>query len=275
VLEKAVEKAPQDLDLQARLARTYAQNSARDKAVAAFEALIPKLAADKQLGAKVELMELEIESQPEKARKVLETVDPATLDAEHAQKVIDLCLQAKDWDRGLDACKKGFELGLFPHFQMGMFHEKKENYIEAFRCYNRDRGGLEKDDPEAQMRKMQREMRRRTPNLRKPEKSPEEAEPENGEEARTRLLQKLGPNFLISRHLGQIFEALTAAEEKTVKDALEKLSSDESRERDSGYDAIRKIGPRATPRLQPLLESSEAEVKSRVRQLLTEWAEPR
>lgn len=273
VLEKAVEKSPQDLELQTRLARTYGTSAARDKAVTAYEALIPKLADDKQVAAKVELVQLLVENQPEKARAVLGTIDPSTLTGEHVQKVIDLCQQAKDWDRGLAACKKAFELGQTPHFQTGWFHEQKENYIEALRCYNRDRAGGSGDDPEARMRREMNKGRRMKPGRAAP--APEDADPDNGEDARKKLLQKLGPDYLISRFLQQRFEPLSADQDKAVKAAVEKLASDESRERDAGFDALKKIGPRATPLLRSLLESSEPEVKGRVRQLFAEWAEPR
>lgn len=274
-LEKAAEKLPEDVELRLRLARVYAQGASRDKAIAAFETALPKLPAARQLAAKVEMMELLVARAPEKVREVLATVDAAALTSDHAQRVVELCLQAKDWDRGIAACAKAFELGLQPNLQMGIFQEKKENYIEAIRYYNRDRASADKNDPEAQMRKMQREARVRVRNPRGGAKDPEEGEPETGEAARTRLLKKLGADYLLNRFLAQKFAPLSEADEKSLKAALEKLSSDESRERDAGYDEIKKAGSKAAPLLRPLLQSSEPELQARVRQLLVEWSEPR
>ena len=118
-------------------------------------------------------------------------------------------------------------------------------------------------------------MRRQMARGGKAQPAPEEADPQTGEEARARLLKKLGPDYLISRFLTKTFDPLGPDKEKAVKAAVEKLSSDESRERDAGFAELKKIGPNATPLLRPLLEGSEPEVKSRVRQLLSEWAEPR
>jgi len=275
VLEKAVEKSSADLDLQVRLARTYGQSGRKDKAVPAFDAVIEKLSGDKQLSAKVELMELVIQTQPEKARAVLATIDPAAATRDHALQVIELCNKTQQWDKGLEVCRKAVELGLAPHFRMGLFHEKKENYIEALRCYNKDRAEGAGDDPRTQVRKMEAQARRQMRNNGKPQPETEDADPETGEEARAKLLKKLGPDYLISRFLTKRFDPLPPDREKAVKAAVEKLASDESRERDAGFAELKKIGPNATPLLRSLLEGTEPEVKSRVRQLFSEWAEPR
>lgn len=271
VLEKAAAKLPDDLDLASRLASTYAQAGSRDRAVTVLEALIPRLKGEKQVGAKVDLLEVVAKGDPDKARKVLASLDMTALSGDHAQKVIDLCGELKDWDRGLEACRRAAALGLAPHLQMGLFYEKKEDYFEALRCYNRDRAEMAKNDPEGQMRKMQQQMRARRARAENPEEKP----PESGEEARTRLLKKLGPDYLVAKFLQQKFEELPEPDEKSVKNAVERLSSDDSRERDQAYDALKKIGPRATPLLRPLLEGTEPEVKARVHQLLAEWAEPK
>ena len=275
VLEKAVEKSPADLDLQVRLARTYGQSGPKDKAVAAFDAVIEKLSGDKQLSAKVELMELVVQTQPDKAKAVLATIDPAATTRDHALQVIEICNKAQQWDKGLEVCRKAVELGLAPHFRMGWFHEKKENYIEALRCYNKDRAEGAGDDPRAQVRRMEAQARRQMRNNGKPQPEAEDADPETGEDARTKLLKKLGPDYLISRFLTKRFDPLPPDGEKAVKAAVEKLASDESRERDAGFAELKKIGPNATPLLRSLLEGTEPEVKSRVRQLFSEWAEPR
>ena len=103
----------------------------------------------------------------------------------------------------------------------------------------------------------------------------ENREPVNGEEARARLFKKLGPDWLVKRFVDQKFEALGADDEKKVKGLVEKLASDDVADRDAGFEDLRKFGARAAPLLMPLLKSGDEEVKTRVRQLLSEWAEPK
>lgn len=275
VLEKAVEKSPADVDLEIRLARTYGQHGSKEKAIAAFDQVIGKTSGEKQLAAKVELMELVLPTQPDKARAVLATIEPASLTAGVAAQIIEICNKAEQWEKGLDMCRKALELGIKPNFRMGWFYEKRENYVEALRCYNRDRAEGSSADLSARMRQMEIQARRQMQNKGKAPQDPEDAEPASGEEARARLLKKLGPDYLISHFLSQRFEPLASDRAKEAKSAFEKLSSDESRERDAGVAELKKIGPNAAPLLRSLLEGAEPEVKSRVRQLFSEWAEPR
>ena len=123
---------------------------------------------------------------------------------------------------------------------------------------------------------MERDMRRRAQRAERGKSGKEEEEePENGEEARARLLKKLGPDYLVTRLLDQKPEPLDPAQERKAKAALEKLSSEAIDDRDTGFSELKAIGPRAAPLLKPLLQSADEEVKNRIKQLLSEWAEPR
>jgi thioredoxin-like negative regulator of GroEL len=277
VLERAWMKAGQDREVLLKIARSYARHGARENAARAFEELIPRLGPEEANEARLELGEVHLKrGQPEKAREALGSIPLESLKEESLPRLIDLCAQAKDYDRGLEACKRAYALGLKPHFQTGTFYEKKQDYYEALRYYNRDRVEPSSGGPEAEARKMERDMRRRAQRAERGKSGKEEEEePENGEEARARLLKKLGPDYLVTRLLDQKPEPLDPAQERKAKAALEKLSSEAIDDRDTGFSELKAIGPRAAPLLKPLLQSADEEVKNRIKQLLSEWAEPR
>ncbi|HXX94372.1 MAG TPA: hypothetical protein VEN81_12120, partial [Planctomycetota bacterium] len=273
-LERAHALAPKDLEIFERLAHKYLEGGPAGKAKAAVAELLPQVPADRRAGLQMELAQYFLGHQePAKAQETLSAISLPNLDGPSAIRCAELLGQARDWDRAIAACRRAYETGLKPHFQMGRCFEMKKEFYEAFRYYNRDRlegSSSGPPDPESEVVVVKRQMRGAVPHP-----TPVEPDPTTGQEARDRLLKELGSDWLLKRFLDQPFAPLGGEEERRLKAALEKLSSDAVDDRDSGVEALRSLGPQATPLLRPLLKSTDEEVKTRVRQLLQEWSEPR
>lgn len=273
-LEKAHALAPKDAGILRRLAKAAADAGTLEKARAAYEALFPELEGEARSEARLELAEAYLQRKDAaKAREVLAKVDLAALRQGTVLRAVSALGEAQDGDRGIEACRRAYELGLRPHFQMGRFLEKKKDYVEALRYYNRDRS-----EPSSApgLQDLERVMRRQILRVQRGEgQKQEEEEPVDGGEARERLLGKLGPDYLLTRFLEQKLDPLPPAEEKRVRAMVERLSSEGIDERDAGLEELRKYGAKAAPFLKHFLKSGDEEVKTRVKQLLLEWAEPK
>ncbi|HLF91961.1 MAG TPA: hypothetical protein VJB14_00735, partial [Planctomycetota bacterium] len=268
VLEKAREKAPEDPELLERLARKYAEAGPPEKAAAAFADILPRIPAERRPALQMELAKLFLSRKDSAGAKgVLGKVDPKALDGESALHLAELWGRAEEWDRAIGACRRAFELGKRPNFEMGRFHEKKQDPYEALRYYNRDRAEGSTERSEREMNKLERSFRS--------DRNSDEEEPTTGEAARARLLKKLGSDWLVKRFLERKHDPPAAEEAAKAKGSIAKLESDGVDDRDAGVGELRKIGPRAASLLIPLLKSGDEEVKTRVRQLFLEWAEPK
>ena len=95
------------------------------------------------------------------------------------------------------------------------------------------------------------------------------------EKMREELARKAGPDYFINRLLASDLPRLSEPEQGSVADSFRMLSSDNPSERDAACQRLRKIGPGSAPFLKKGLESSDGEVRSRVRALFDDWAEPR
>lgn len=270
-LEKARDRAPGDLELQERLVRKYAEAGLSEKAHAAMVDLVPRLPAERRPSLQIEVARTFTANQDAaRVRQVLDRMDPASLDGGSALACAELYAQIKETDRALVACRRAVQAGLKPHFLMGRLLEEKKDYVEAIRCYNRDRAEGSAESGQDVGRRAIRTMKVPTPGA-----VPDDKEPTNGEEARERLLRKLGPEWLLKAHLAREFPPLGAEDAGKVKAAIDRLSSDAVEDRDAAAEELKAFGPRATPLLTPLLKSADEEVKTRVKQLLLGWAEPK
>jgi tetratricopeptide (TPR) repeat protein len=273
VLEKARTLAPDDLELAKRLAQSYRQTSNHEKAVSVYGEIIPKLEGPERVTTILELASVHLSSGfKEDARKTLGEINAEKLSRQDlALRMARLCKTAEGWDLGIKACKRAFDLEAKPNFLMGRFLEKKEDFYEAIRYYNRAISvgstdmayGMESIDVvEAPVPVPPGG---KTPNR----------EPRNAKEAKEWLLKKVGEDFLLERHLKRKFKPLSEKEERDAKRAIKNLSSDMIDEREEACETLKEIGQKATPLLKPLLDSDDAEIKTRVRGLMAAWAEPK
>jgi len=271
VLEKAREKAPEDADILERLAKAYTQNSAHEAAAKTYRELLKRVKGPQQVEVRLKLANsLREGGDAPAARGELAEIDLKALkNGTQIERVADACGEAEDWDRALAACRRACEVGRKPHFRMGRFLEKKGDFLEAIRYYNRDIA--EPASRKSMAERMREELEEQVQGNERKEDQP----PRNAREARERLLKKLGPDYLTKRFLERTFEPLPPAAEEGVKAASRRLASDSVTEREEAYEALRKAGPNAAPLLRPLLNSSDGEVQNRVKQLFAEWAEPR
>lgn len=269
-LEEAYEKAPEDRDLLEDLAASHSIVGSHARAAECYAKLAAGAEGKELRGVRLQLADARISAgQIPGALEALEAVRPEDLDeGTDAEWMADLYKRAKAWDRALAACRRAYALGRRPHFLMGWILEQKGRLYEALRYYNRD---IEEPSTEsAAVPGVVEPQVQQDPDTPQPER-----DPLNGEEARERLLKRQGRDWLIREFLAGEFEPMTAGEERAAKATLRRLGSDSIVERDEALDDLAKLGPKAAPLLKPFLNSPDGEVKTRVRQLLGEWAEPR
>jgi tetratricopeptide (TPR) repeat protein len=287
-LARALELSPKDVEVLALMADVAGRRQQHAKSVEALEKMLPHLATPvttpegTHTAENIRLRLAQAHSalgDPAKAKAALGLIDLKAPGAksELAMSVGELYGTLKEPDLAIVAYLRARDLGAKPNLQLGRLHEKKEDWYEALRWYNRDilegsgsgaggggqtieGAGFEMDEDEEAPA---------------PGKKPGEEEPKNGKEARERLLAKVSEDFFINRHLGQKFEALGAEEAKSLKGSIEKLGSHDLADRDAATAAIRKAGPKASPLLAEPSKSADPEIRGRARKLLMEWAEPR
>ncbi len=271
-LEKAREKAPDDAGILERLAEAWVNRDQQAKAAEAYEDLLRKIEGPRQAEVRLKLARSRrLAGDTMKARAALGEIDlKALVNGATAEQLAEACAEVEDWDRGLAACRRAYELGRKPHFRMGQIFEKKGDFMQAILYYNRDIA--EPQTRKSLAQQMEEEMRRQVGETEDPD---EKREPRNGKEARERLLGRLGPDYLLNHFLKRTFDPLPPGEEAGVKAAARRLSSDSIVDREEAYETLRKAGPNAAPLLRHLLDSTDEEVRGRARRLFTEWAEPR
>jgi tetratricopeptide (TPR) repeat protein len=95
------------------------------------------------------------------------------------------------------------------------------------------------------------------------------------EQARLEILEKLGPDFFIDRLVSKHAGAVTADDDAQIAKLLARLERGTAEERMAAREALLKLDPRVAPALKKGLESKDDWAKIIVREILTEWAEPR
>jgi hypothetical protein len=281
VLEAARALAPKDVAVVWMTAEAAQRRGENDRAIAAYEAAASMIESSVDVNgrrvtrASALLALARLHGSPEKVKEALAKIDlkAADADADVAEDVGDEYAKRDEWDAAIAAWLRAKELGRRPYFKLGRAHEKKGDRYEALRWYNRDialGSSRELDEPPAP------QVAEPVPvEPGDPAKPPPEREPVNGKEARERLIKKHGTDWLIDKFLEGKFEPLTADEQSRVARAVEHFRSEELGERESAEAEVRKIGVRAGPSLRDLLRAGDEEVKTRVRAILSEWAEPR
>ncbi|MBI2931386.1 MAG: hypothetical protein HYY16_07020 [Planctomycetes bacterium] len=191
-------------------------------------------------------------------RRVLDRIDLSNRDVNgsHALQIAKLFVKVADYNHAIAATLRARELGRRPNFQLGRLCELEKKYYEAIRWYNRDIAEGSEDGIFAPP-------------------TAGETGPGNGAEAREQLLQKLPPDFLIEHFASLELDPLTEEERRRVVDAVARFESSDLADRDAAEADLRSIGFRATPYLREALKANDAEVRARLRALLSEWAEPK
>ncbi len=91
---------------------------------------------------------------------------------------------------------------------------------------------------------------------------------------RKKLMAALGEEYFLKKLLEAKHEPLAVDEEKKARDAFAALSSDDLGARDEAEETLLKAGRRVTPIIKAGLDSTDSDLKERVRRILAKLAEP-
>jgi hypothetical protein len=170
------------------------------------------------------------------------------------------------------------ELGGRPYLALGHLHEKKEDYYEAIRMYNRDikKGSTRADwdDLAVGMGDMAPVVEETVPEGIPPEMLPDRMRRTDGQSEKKRLLAKLGSDWLIKRLCSQDFKPLSDEERAKGEDCFKMLGSDSILERETAVAGLVNMGRKVVPIIRKGLESEDHEVRALVREILAPLAEP-
>ena len=149
--------------------------------------------------------------------------------------------------------------------RLGLLYEKLENYEEAQRIYSR---GI---DLENKARARYGEDFTDYLDL----TGPDYGGPGLPSVLQEKMQKKIGKDYFLKKFLGGRFAPLTREEEDRAKHLFDQLRADSLIEREEALVELQRMGPNVTPILKVGLDSSDPEVRSRTRELLGQWAEPK
>jgi tetratricopeptide (TPR) repeat protein len=280
--EKAREWVPDDLEPAQALVEILAERNEHGKAVKAAEELLKLLDKGIKPGPRGWARErahlaiatsLKESGDEEGAKAALAKVDlmKAELAPHEVFAAGTLLAAVKQLEAAAAMLLRLEEEGFRPYMHLAAIYEKLLKYDEAVRHYNRAiRHGY--DDKVPAPGDMYRVVQLADEGAGGPRKDRSAAP----QKARADLMKKLGENYFIDKLLDGPLDKMTADEESRAKSLVAELSGDELEGREGAIDALRKMGVKTAPVLRVALTSSgDDEVKTRVRALLNEWAEPR
>jgi tetratricopeptide (TPR) repeat protein len=276
--EKAREWVPNDPEILQELADLYAQRNDGKKAIAAATELVAALdagalpAGTKRWSRERALLAVADAHRQagdlDASRAIFDKLDVLKADLQPhelwlASTVLEQCERIEAAAAALGRCE---EEGYRPYLRLAGLWEKLQNWTEAVRCYNRAiRFGFDADipSPEAAYRQIIR-------SVEQPAKAPP-----TPDKLRDTLMKKIGENYFIDKFLAGALPPMTPEEKGRATRLYDDICGDELVARDAAEDELRKMGPKVAPVLRAGLDSSDDETRTRCRNVLNDWAEPR
>lgn len=223
--------APKNPDLTRLRAELAALLKQYDLAIASY----------RELGAKLEIAEIELaRKNVDAARKAVEGLD-FTSDPDVAERAGALFVRLKDDAKALEAYLAAEKAGRMHNLDVGRIYQRQKNPTEAMRRFNRAVEAGENDpgqrtvDPKAET---------------------------SAEKAKRNLYDQIGSRYFLDPFLQQTFAPLPKEKEARLRVLLERID-------DEALDEIEAMGPDATPFLRGFADHDG------IRRILLRWAEPR
>lgn len=270
--QEAVRRSPRDVDLlrsylmwQEQVGLTRGMAATCEEILALLEAEVAREEPGERTRLILTLARFHRqEGDTEAARTALKRIDRErrNVTPDEALQAAEILKSVGDNDAAAAFLCFLHEEGYRPRFQLARVHMARGDWVEARRQLNRLMGG-DWDWNYLPSGGFQ------------PPPKPDSRTMRDIEKMREELEQKAGPDYFVNRLLASDLPRLNENEQRIAEDSFRKLSSDNAPERDEACERLRKIGPGCAPILKKGLESGDGEVRSRVRAILEDWAEPR